>query len=378
MTIALDRPAPPTPPPPPAQPGVPHPRRVGRTGRDEMLPIAGSAASSFALVWLVFEQLTTLTGGVGFFICWYAVFLALYWLTTLELHTRQVATDRVVSVIVASAMLAVLVAIASTLYFVVHKGAHLVSWHLFTQDQKGIGPLSKPGTGGIGEAILGTLEQVAIAVAMAAPAGVLTAVYLNEIGGRLARAVRIVVTAMSGVPTIVAGIFIYSLWIVGLGRGFSGFAGSLALAVVILPSIARVSEEVLKTVDNGLREASTACGAPAWRTTFRVVLPAARSGVVTSILLGTARAVGETAPLLVTIFGNHVYNANPFNGPQDALPLTAYENVKLPLASAVALGFSAAFVLIVIVLVLFVLARIVSSGVSPRAWFARTVLRKAS
>ena len=355
----------------PAAVTIPAPRRVGRTGPDEAVPLIGAALASFALVWIVFDQLTTLNGAVGFFLCWYAAALALYWLTTLELHNRQVATDRVVSVLMSTAMIAVFVAIAATLVFVIGKGMHLLSWHLLTRDQKGVGPLSPADAGGLGHAVIGTLQQVGIAVAMAAPAGVLTAVFLNEVGGRFTRSVRIVITAMAGVPTIVAGIFIYSLWVVGLGQGFSGFAGSLALAVVVLPSITRVTEEVLKTVDDTLREASTALGAPAWRTTFRVVLPAARSGVITAVLLGTARAVGETAPLLVTIFGNTVYNSTPFHGPQEALPHMAYQNIRLPLKNAIALGFSAALVLIVIVLLLFVLARVIGSGTVSRERFSR-------
>ena len=125
----------------------------------------------------------------------------------------------------------------------------------------------------------------------------LTAVYLNEVGGRLTRTVRTVVTAMSGLPSIVAGIFIYSLWVKEIAHGqFSGFAGALALSVMLLPSITRTTEEVLKVVPSGLREASQAMGAPDWRTTWSVVLPTARRGIVTAILLGIARAVGETAP----------------------------------------------------------------------------------
>jgi phosphate transport system permease protein len=344
---------------PPSRLPVPAPRRAGRTGRDELGLLAACAISALALIWIIFAQLTPASGIAGSVICWYAAFLGLYWVTSIELAGRAVANDRVVSVLVSTAMVGVLAAVVATLVFVVIKGAPLLSVHLLTHDEKGIGPLSPPGSGGVLHAVVGTLEQVGIAVAFAAPAGVATAIFLNEVGGRFTRAVRVVVTAMAGVPTIVAGIFIYSLWIVALGQGFSGFAGSLALFIVILPSITRTTEEVLKTVDDSLREAATALGAPAWRTTWKVVLPAAKSGVVTSILLGTARAVGETAPLLVTIFGSTITNANPFHGAQEALPLDAYENVKLPLASQIQLGFASALVLVLLVLILFVLARLI-------------------
>lgn len=165
-------------------------------------------------------------------------------------------------------------------------------------------------------------------------------------------------TAMSGVPTVVAGVFIYSIWVVGLGQGFSGFAGSLALAILLLPSITRTAEEVLRVVPDGLREASRSLGAPEWRTVWSVVLPTARSGIVTSVILGVARAVGETAPLLFTIFGNNLLNANPFKGPQSSLPLFVYSNVKSSNQALINLAYAAALVLVIIVLVLFVAARL--------------------
>jgi phosphate transport system permease protein len=167
---------------------------------------------------------------------------------------------------------------------------------------------------------------------------------------------------MSGVPSILVGVFIYAIWVSnqhGLGEGFSGFAGALALAILLLPTITRGTEEVLKVVHRDIREASQALGAHEWRTVWSVVLPAARSGIVTAVLLGIARVVGETAPLLVTIFGSKLINTNPFSGPQQALSFLVYQQVKLDLKSAVSLGFAAALVLYIIVFILFVLARIV-------------------
>ena len=159
---------------------------------------------------------------------------------------------------------------------------------------------------------------------------------------------------------MVAGIFIYSILIVDHILTYSGFAASLALFVILLPSVTRVVEEVLRVVPSGLREASFALGAPEWRTVWSVVLPTARSGVVTAVLLGTARIVGETAPLIFTAFGSQVINWNAFAHAQGDLPLTIYSNVRQAQSVLIDLAFQTAFVLISIVLILFVLARIFS------------------
>jgi phosphate transport system permease protein len=365
MATVLDQPAaPPVDGPPEARPvpGPPTPRRIHRGfGRAELGLAAVTLVSAFCAVWLLFTQLTLLSGPFGFLVCWVALFLVLYWLVNLRLHGRSVASDRVVGSLILLAGLAMLVPLVLITGYVVVKGWHLLSIHVLTHDERGVGPLSPAGTAGVGHAIVGTLEEAAIAAAIGVPAGIMTGIYLHEVGGRMARAVRVVVTAMSGVPAIVAGIFIYSIWIVGLGEGFSGFAGSLALAIILLPSVARGTEEVLKVVPDELREAAASVGAHEWRTTWSVVLPTARSGIVTASLMGVARVVGEAAPLLVTIFGNSVINTNPFHGAQEALPLLTYSQIKVPLASAVALGFTAALVLYIIVFLLFLAARLVGS-----------------
>ena len=191
------------------------------------------------------------------------------------------------------------------------------------------------------------------------PLGITTAVFLNEIGGRLRRPVRMFVDAMSGVPSIVAGLFIYA--IVVLRFGYSGFAAALALSVIMLPTITRTSEEVLRLVPGGLREASLAMGATEWRTTWTVVLPTARSGLVTAVLLGVARAVGDTAALIATAGGFDSMNSNPFHGQQDSLPLFIYKQVRLGLLSSqTQRAWTGALVLLLIVLFLFTAARMLS------------------
>ena len=190
------------------------------------------------------------------------------------------------------------------------------------------------------------------------PLAFLTAIFLNEVGGWGTRFVRTIVTAMSGVPSVVAGVFIYAIFIVPHVLGYSGFAASMALFVLMLPSITRTTEEVLRVVPGGLREASLALGASEWRTVRQVVLPTARSGLITAVVLGVAIAAGETAPLIFTAFGNNSMNVDPFHGPQGALPLVLYQNISQAQAVVIQLAFTAAFVLLMIVLVLFVLARL--------------------
>ena len=241
------------------------------------------------------------------------------------------------------------------------KAIPTIHWgSLFTKTQKGFQPAEHNALAhvGVAHAIVGTLEEVGLAGVIGVPIALATAIYLNEVGGRLSRTVRTVVTAMSGLPAIVAGLFIYSVFIIEHWLSYSGFAAALALFVMLLPSVTRTTEEVLRVVPSGLREASAALGAPEWRTVWSVVLPTARSGVVTAVLLGIARIVGETAPLLFTAFGSQIMNANPFSKAQEALPILVYSNVRQANPVLIDLAYQAAFVLLALVLILFVAARI--------------------
>ena len=349
--------------PPPTPRRLPTPLRPSDFGSTDVLLLMGAALASLALVWVVFYQLTLLSGALGFLVCWYLVFVGLTWVGTAQVIERQVATDRVVAVVVVSAALLMGSLVVFIVMWVAFKAIPHVHWgSLFTRDQKHFVP-SDPnilGKVGIAEAIVGTLEQVAVATIVGVPLAIATAVFLNEVGGRGVKLVRTVVTAMSGTPSIVAGIFIYSVLIYTQVIKYSGIAASLALIVILLPSVTRVVEEVLRIVPGGLREASLALGAPQWRTVWSVVLPTARSGVVTAVLLGIARIVGETAPLLFTAFGSQVMNANVFVHDQAALPLIIYSNIATPNAVDHQIAFQAAFVLMSIVLVLFVAARFFS------------------
>jgi phosphate transport system permease protein len=333
-------------------------RRPRDLRAEDLWVLLGCAASAFCVVWLLFDQFTALSGPFGFVVCFVAVFLAIYWIVTIQLHGRLVANDRLLSAAVAIGTLALAIPLVLMLVFVVQKGWGLLSVHLLFRDMKGVGSLSPPGSGGLSMAIIGTLEQVGLAVVWGVPAGIITAVFLNEVRGRFTSTIRTVVTAMSGLPSIMAGVFIYSVWIVTFGEGFSGLAGSFAIAIMLLPLITRTTEEVLKVVSGGLREAALALGAPEWRTVWSVVLPTARTGIITAVVLGVARAVGETAPLLFTIFGNNFINANPFHGPQSSLTLFLYSNIHSSSRAQVSLAYTSALVLVMIVLVLFTITRI--------------------
>ncbi len=191
------------------------------------------------------------------------------------------------------------------------------------------------------------------------PLGLLGAVFLHEVPGPFSRFVRMVVDAMTALPDIVAGLFIFATLILILGLQFSGFAAACALAVTVLPIIIRAGDVVLRLVPGGLTEASYALGAGQWRTVWHVLLPTARSGLVTAVILGAARAIGETSPVLLTAgFATHL-NFDPLHGPMMSLPLVAYEAVQSPEPAMIARGFGAAAALLVLVLVLFAIARII-------------------
>ena len=245
--------------------------------------------------------------------------------------------------------------------FLFARGYHLLSAHFFTHSMQGVLETQHATAGGIEHAIIGSLEQVGIATLIGAPAGVATAIYLNEVRGPFTNAVRTVITAMSAIPSIVAGLFIYALFIIGFHKSFAGIWGALALAIMLLPNITRTSEEVLKVVHGSLREAGMALGAPDWRTVWSVVLPTARTGIVTAVLLGIARVVGETAPLLVTVSQQTAVNANPFSGSQEALPVFVFAMHSSSQASDVERAFAAGAALVILVLLLFIAARAVAS-----------------
>ena len=249
------------------------------------------------------------------------------------------------------------VPLIAIMFYVLKKGSGVMSVDFLTKDipilTRSIGP-------GMGPAILGTLVITGAATAMAVPLGILAAVYLNEYGrtNRLATIIRTMSDVMTGVPSIVMGLFIYTIWV--LRYGLSGFAGALALACLMLPIVIRSTEEILRLVPAGLREASLALGASRARTIMTVVLPAAVSGITSGALLAVARAAGETAPLLFTIGASRKPNTNIFEGANTALSTQIFRNATQPFPGAQARAWGAALTLIVLVVVLTILARLIT------------------
>ncbi len=269
----------------------------------------------------------------------------------------RAAQDAFVQALVIAASILVLLPLLSIMWTVIDNGRAALRPNFFTQDLTSASATGPVDQGGAVHAIVGSIELVGFATIIAMPLGILSALYLTEIRGRLSGLIRFLTQAMSGVPSVVAGLFVYSAWVLGPGKGFSGFAGALALAILMLPTVARTAEEVLKLVPEHLREAGLALGGTQWRTVASIVLPTARSGLITAGILGVARIAGETAPLLLTIFGAVAVNTSMFNGPVSALPLYVFNELKLGLDMAYARAWTGALVLMVLVLVLFAFAR---------------------
>jgi phosphate transport system permease protein len=282
---------------------------------------------------------------------------------TRSLPWRRLWADRLATGGMWLAVLVALVPLAFIIGYIVKQGFSYISWDMLTEPiptSRTIGP-------GIGPAVVGTIVVTAVATIMAVPLGILAAIYLNEYGGagRLAAFIRFMANVMAGVPSIVMGLFVYTAWVLRF-KSQTAFAGSLALACLMLPIVIRSTEEMLRLVPNALREASLALGASRSRTTLTVVLPAAVPGITSGALLAVARAAGETAPLLFTIGLTTSANWNPFKGANVALSQMIFTNATQPFVGAQQRAWVAAFTLIALVLALTIAARVVSSRFTQR------------
>ncbi|MEV4437770.1 phosphate ABC transporter permease PstA [Streptomyces sp. NPDC049577] len=307
--------------------------------------------------------------GLGSRIQWGLIAGALYVIATYVLAAsvegRRQAKDRLATSLVWACFVLAVVPLVSLVRETVSRGVKVLDGNFLSHSMAGVLTI-QPG-GGVYHAIIGTLEQVGIATAIAAPIGLLTAVYLVEYGrGRLAKAVTFFVDVMTGIPSIVAGLFVLSFWIIMLDFGYSGFAGSMALAILMMPVVVRSTEEMLKLVPNELREASLALGVPKWRTILKVVLPTAIGGIATGVMLAVARIAGETAPIVLLVFGSQVINNNPFDGAQSSLPYYIYEQWAAGNAASYDRAWAGALVLIAFVMILNLVARGVARWKAPK------------
>jgi phosphate transport system permease protein len=280
--------------------------------------------------------------------------------TTWKIHGRRAIVDRLATVGMYTSFLIAIIPLGLVLYYTIGKGLGRFSYQFLTHSMAGVGPLDA--NGGIYHAIVGTIEQVGIAALISVPLGLLVAIYLNEYStkGIMSTLVRLLVDVMTGIPSIVAGLFVLAFWVLGLHQGFSGFAGSLALAILMLPVVTRSSEEMLRLVPNSLREAAYALGIPKWKVILSIIVPTARTGITTGVMLAIARVTGETAPLLMTVFGSQFIHVNPFHGSQESLPLYIFSQAGSAFKVDVNRAWAAAMTLIFIVVLLYVVARLLT------------------
>jgi len=278
-------------------------------------------------------------------------------LTGAAVGRRRGIVDRAMRTLALLAALACVIPLGAVLGFVVAHGVSALNLDLLTKPPKALGQ-----GGGAATAILGTLQMVPIAALMAVPVGVLGAVYVAEFGNRRsARAIRFSADVLVGVPSILVGIFVFTFLVLPF-KQFNAFAGSVALAVIMVPVILRTTEESLHLVPNALREASLALGVPVWRTVLSVVIRTGLTGILTGTMLAVARAMGETAPLLFTALGSRIINVGNLAKPMDALPIFIYVNARQPNDVLNQQAWGAAFLLLAAVLVINVAVRARSWG----------------
>jgi phosphate transport system permease protein len=321
---------------------------------------AGSVAVAMAL-----NVSTGLAGWFGTTLVAALTFMIIQSVWSFAVEGRRHAVDRLATTFVYSTFVIAIVPLVSVLFTVMVKGLKVMSWGFLTNSMRNVSPRS-PG-GGAGHAIVGTLEQVALAAMFAVPVGILAAIFLVEYGrGRLARAISFFVDVMTGIPSIVSGLFIFTAFVLGLGLERSGFAAALALAILMLPVIIRTSEEMLRIVPNDLREAAYALGVPKWRTILKVVLPTSLAGIVTGAMLAVARVAGETAPLLLTTFLTQSYNNNPFSGPQAALPTFIWDQITSGTQASVDRAWAGALVLITLIMFFYIVAKLLANRFAPK------------
>ena len=345
-----------------SQPQIaPSPQRPWKLTPKELMPdLLGAIFTVFGSLAIV--AITPLKGKLGFSLTLIVVAIITASTVSWLRKDRKAAMNSTTTVLVYIAAAFVILPLLSILYEVVRLGAGGFSLRIFTEDMSVTASDSDLSQGGLLHAVIGTAYIVVFATLLSTPIGILTALYIVEVKGKFAGLVRFFVQAMSGVPSIVAGLFIFAVWMIQLGNAYSGIAGGFALTILMIPTVARTSEEVLKLIPQDLREAGLALGATQWRTVATVVIPAARSGLVTAIILGIARVVGETAPLLLTLGGADAINLNPTEGNMAAIPYYVWKNLLIGSPNAISRAWLGLFVLMVLVLIFFALARYFGSG----------------
>lgn len=273
-------------------------------------------------------------------------------LTRTAADRRRSLVDRFFRTLALAAAIACVIPLAAIVIFVTLKGIGAISVDLLTKAPKALGT-----GGGAAAAILGSIQLVGLATVMAVPIGILAGVYVNEFGGRRsARLIRFSADVLTGVPSIIVGIFVFTILVLPFHQ-YNAFAGAVSLALIMIPVIIRTTEEILRIVPGTLREASLALGVPVWRTVISVVVPTGLAGILTGVMLAVARAMGETAPLLFTALGSRLINVGDWSRPMDAMPLFIYTNARQPYQALNDQAWGVAFLLLLFVLTINVLVR---------------------
>lgn len=336
---------------------------TGSVHPSDLVTLVAAVVGALALSWIVCAVVAPWAGPLGFVTLAYLAFLGLYAALVAMDGDRQLVVDRLMAAAVYGVAAVLLAALVVVVVYSLWQGRTALSHaNFYTEDMSLAGPLEPLSVGGVLHAALGTLVMMAISLSITIPLGLVCALFLSETRGPFTRFVRAVVEAMTALPSVVAGLFVYA-GIITLqslaGRGeMSGLAASIALSVMMLPIVIRAADVVLRLVPGNLKEAAAALGSPTWRIGWHVVLPTARSGLMTAIILGAARGVGETSPVLLTAGYTTGFNVDPLDGPMVSLPLLTFTLTKSSEPNYIARGFGSASVLMLLVLILFALARV--------------------
>jgi phosphate transport system permease protein len=338
---------------------IPRPSKPWGVNFKQAIPDVFAAFATLLITYAIVAY-TPLKGKLAFVIVLFLVAVIASAAISGIRRDRKAALNSISTVMIYVAGMFVIFPLGSILYEIIRRGIGGLSLGMFSTDMAVTASDAPLSEGGLIHAVVGTFYIVIIASLISVPIGILTALYLTEIKGKAAGTIRFFVQAMSGIPSIVAGLFIYAVWMIALGNQYSAAAGAMALAILMIPTVARTSEEVLKLIPSDLREAGLAMGGTQWRTVAMIVIPAAQSGLITAVILGVARVAGETAPLLLTMGGADALNLNPFAGNSSAIPFYVWKNFLLGTETAIDRAWSGVLVLMIIVLFFFSLTRFLS------------------
>ncbi|MEI6407257.1 MAG: phosphate ABC transporter permease PstA [Actinomycetes bacterium] len=332
------------------------PQKPWQSSPKEMAPtfllLLASLAASVAVV-----AITPMKGKLAYAFLFFIFGTASLSIRKWRIRGRAAAADAIVSSIALTGATLVFTPVISILATTISHGVKGLHWSLFTQTMFSASYQDPISAGGLLHALVGTLYLILISMILSVPMGILTALYLTEIKGPGANFIQFIVQAMSGVPSVVAGLFIFASIIVTTPIKASAIAGAFALSILMIPTVTRTAQEVLLLVPNDLREAGQALGATQWKTVATIVVPAARNGLITATILGVARIAGETAPLLFTIGGSDKLNWNPFKDYQGALPFYVWKGLLMGTPESIQRAWTGILILLILVLLLFVAAR---------------------